>query len=291
VYNICQPQAANGMESKKRPNEMASHLVTIVIPTRNAGRTLGNCLKSIRNQTYQNLEIILVDAGSTDETQRIAEEYGARIVTLEGIGMTAARNVGTKRASGDYVFHMDADMKLQPLVVEECVDKCKRGVRAVIVPQLFEGTGFLGRAKALEIQSYPHGNPGTCTRFVEKALLEGLGGYDEALEAGEDWDLAQKMGARYPIGAIEAYITHGWGRYDLIKRMKQCYRYGKSVGTYVKKYPRHAAGQWTPLRVSNMKLDLLVSHPVEAFGIAVLKFCEFEAALLGILSDRFLKDK
>lgn len=263
---------------------MTAPLVSIVIPTRNSGRTLRDCIESIRSQTYQEVEIVVVDAQSTDDTSKILAEYRVKAIPAERVGMTAQRNLGAKKALGMYLFLIDADMKLLPRVVGECVMACESGARAVVVPQLYDGKGFLGKAKALEIESYPYGNPGLCVRFIEKRLFEQLGGYDESLEAGEDWDLPQKMAGRFKIAKIDAYIIHGWGGFDIIKRMKQCYRYGKSVRPYARKYPRHTALQWTPLRLSQMNLTKLVTHPLEALGVAVLKICEFEAGALGILS-------
>ncbi len=264
---------------------MAAPLVSIVIPTRNSGRTLRDCIESIRSQTYQKVEVVVVDAHSTDDTLKIVREYGVKPIPAERVGMTAQRNLGAKKALGEHLFHIDADMRLLPTVVEQCVEACRSGARAVVVPQLFDGEGFLGKAKALEIQSYPYGNPSLCVRFFEKALFEQLGGYDESLETGEDWDLAQKMAGRFMIAKTETYVIHGWGRYDIIRRMKQCYRYGRSVRTYARKYPLHAAGQWTPLRLSQMNPAILFTHPLGALGIALLKFCEFEAGALGILSS------
>ncbi len=89
-------------------------LVTVIIPAYNAERTLGRCLESVKNQTHQNLEILLINDGSTDRTQTLCEEYvkrDARIKAFaqENKGVSAARNLGIREASGEFVAFVDAD--------------------------------------------------------------------------------------------------------------------------------------------------------------------------------------
>ena len=101
--------------------------VTAVIPVYNAEKYLDECIKSIVNQTYQNLEIIIVDDGSKDSSPKICDmwkEHDNRIKVIhkknEGAGRS--RNYGIKIATGQYIFFVDSDDYIKPTLVEDCVD-------------------------------------------------------------------------------------------------------------------------------------------------------------------------
>ncbi len=89
-------------------------LVSVVIPTYNAEKFIRECLKATLDQTYDNLEIIIVDDGSTDSTVDICKTYAERdgrikLFNLENRGVSSARNYGMKKADGDYIVFFDAD--------------------------------------------------------------------------------------------------------------------------------------------------------------------------------------
>ena len=94
----------------------------MIIPTKNSGETIETCLKSVKEQTYPNIEVIVVDNYSTDKTREIAEKYGARVVMCRAI-RSRARNVGGGLARGEFILSVDSDMELTPNVVSECVAK------------------------------------------------------------------------------------------------------------------------------------------------------------------------
>jgi len=86
-----------------------SYLISVIIPAYNAAPYLAQCLENILNQTDKNIEIIVVDDGSTDNTAKIAEEYQVKLIRKENEGVSKARNVGLKAATGDFIHFMDAD--------------------------------------------------------------------------------------------------------------------------------------------------------------------------------------
>ena len=93
---------------------MEKNKVSIVVPVYNAGKYLKRCLDSLVNQTYSNLEIIIVNDGSTDNSKYICETYqqeDERILLLEqkNQGVSSARNFGLKHVTGDYVMFVDSD--------------------------------------------------------------------------------------------------------------------------------------------------------------------------------------
>jgi len=99
-------------------------LVSFVIPTHNRAELLRKCLDSVINQTYKNLEVIVIDDNSTDKTSRILEEYSNRDTAFkyyknDGVGGNAARNLGVRLANGDYIAFMDDDDICEPFRISE----------------------------------------------------------------------------------------------------------------------------------------------------------------------------
>ena len=102
-------------------------IVTVVVPTRNAERTLPTCLASIRAQTYPNVELVVVDNSPTHATMAIAKEYTDHAVTW-GPERSAQRNHGWRIGSGEYLVFIDADMVLRSeerRVGKECTVLCR----------------------------------------------------------------------------------------------------------------------------------------------------------------------
>lgn len=93
---------------------MSCPLISIIIPVYNVERYLNKCLDSIINQTYKNLEIVLVDDGSTDRSGLICDDYAAkdnRVIVLhkENSGVSEARNIGLKHSTGEFIGFVDGD--------------------------------------------------------------------------------------------------------------------------------------------------------------------------------------
>src|SRR5690349_16944771 len=96
-----------------------SSVLSVVVPVYNVAPYLDECLTSIAAQYYRNLEVIMVDDGSTDESGAIAAAYAERdsrfkLVTKANAGLGAARNTGTENATGDYLMFVDSDDVLPP---------------------------------------------------------------------------------------------------------------------------------------------------------------------------------
>lgn len=103
-------------------------LVTVIVPIYNAGQYLVQCLDSIVNQTYQNLEILLINDGSTDDSENICREYESkdlriRLFSQENQGQSVARNVGLNHMSGEYLTFVDADDYIDLSYVEILLTK------------------------------------------------------------------------------------------------------------------------------------------------------------------------
>lgn len=101
-------------------------LVSVIIPVYNVERYLGECLESVINQTYKELQIIVVDDGSTDSSAKICDEYARRekniyVIHKENCGVSAARNLGMRFATGKYVYFLDSDDYISLDAIEKMV--------------------------------------------------------------------------------------------------------------------------------------------------------------------------
>lgn len=101
-------------------------LVSVTIPTKNSGKTLPKCLKSIENQSYKNLEVILVDSYSTDKTKDITKRFGAKIF-FTSWKLLGARYIGFKKSRGDYILLLDSDQTLERTTVERAIQMVNEG--------------------------------------------------------------------------------------------------------------------------------------------------------------------
>ena len=105
--------------------------VTVVIPVYNVEKYLDRCVSSVVNQTYGNLEIILVDDGSPDRCPQMCDEWAkrdSRIKTVhkQNAGLGMARNTGIDNATGEYICFFDSDDYIEPDTIEECVQMARR---------------------------------------------------------------------------------------------------------------------------------------------------------------------
>ena len=104
---------------------MTDPLVSIAIPTRNSAKTLGSCLESVKNQTFANIEIIVIDSASADDTLKIAKNYTARIIETQW-KLLGARYEGFKASRGEYVLLLDSDQILYPDTIERLVKESQK---------------------------------------------------------------------------------------------------------------------------------------------------------------------
>jgi len=98
-------------------------LISMVIPAYNVGQYIGKCLYSVLNQTYRNLEVIVVNDGSSDDTADMIANYKAdarlKYIEQENAGVTAARNNGIEAATGDFIAFVDSDDYIEPGMYEK----------------------------------------------------------------------------------------------------------------------------------------------------------------------------
>lgn len=204
-------------------------LVSVIVPAWNAAATLRETLRSVSQQTYANLEILVVDDGSSDETAAVAQEFcqsepRARLIRKENGGVASARNRGIEEARGEWVAPIDADDLWHPTKIEK---QLGAAVSAPEPPGLVYcwyrvidehgkvvGSGprrtFVGRAFNRIAYRNPVEN-GSSLLILRSAAL-GVGGYDSSLrEEGaqgcEDVMIQLRIARDYPVAAVPEYLV------------------------------------------------------------------------------------
>jgi len=169
--------------------------VSVIVPTKNSVNTLEDCLRSIKAQTYNNIELIVVDNFSSDSTLKIAGKFTEKHY-LRGPERSAQRNYAVKKSNGEYVFVIDSDMVLSDSVVTDCVESIlsDKKARGVIIPEESFGEGFWAQCKKLERSFYVGVDWIEAARFFYLEDYQAEGGYNEEMVSGEDWDFSRRIG-------------------------------------------------------------------------------------------------
>ncbi len=221
--------------------------VTVVIVSLNSRDTISECISSVLTQNYPNLEVIVVDGGSTDGTIDVVKATPARLIVELGAGIARSRNIGVKHAKGEIIAMIDSDATAAPGWLRSLVD-CLREpeVAAVGGPNLphpsARGLGKLIGMLPMETRLYPDIRYAThediCTRNIayrKKAILE-AGGFDEELAAAEDIDLNWRISQRgYKLKYTPKAIVYHRPRHTLKALMAQIHRNGRGLAQLIKK--------------------------------------------------------
>ena len=271
---------------------MNRSLVSVIIPTKNSEKFIGKCLKSIKNQTYQNLEIIVVDNNSTDQTKEIAKKY-TDLVFDKGPERSVQRNFGVEKSGGEYVLIVDSDMLLSKKVVENCVEKINsdKKIKGIVIPEESFGKGFWAKCKKLERSFYVGVDWMEAARFFEKNVYLKLGGYDEDMISGEDWDLSQRVEEKGKISRIDEFIYHNEGRIRLLKTIKKKFFYAQKFSVYADKNKNlekvsKQTGILKRYKLFFSQPKKLFKNPILGMGMIFMKTCEFGFGGLGYSSKR-----
>ncbi len=264
-------------------------LVSVTIPTRNAEKYIALCLESIRNQTYPYIEVIVVDDYSRDRTVDIAREFGARVIRVRA-GRSEARNIGAKNSRGEFILSIDADMQLSFDAIEKCVSEALRGAEAVIIPEVADGQGFWAKCKCFERNLFVGEKLVEVPRFFRRSVYWKLGGFDPQLEAGEDWDIAQRAREQgVTIKRVDSHLKHVEKNFNILKTIRREYQYARSFYHYVSKHPQLVKQQamvyW---KVLAQKRRELMRNLAYTLGLFTIKFFEAVAHTIGFFKGIIL---
>lgn len=209
--------------------EINSPLVSVIIPAYNAERFIAKTLESVINQTYKNIEVLVVDDGSSDRTPEIVCRFAvkdSRITLLQqaNAGVAAARNLAIQHAKGEFIAPIDADDLWYPTNLEkqvQCLVAADASVGLVYawsidIDQAGELTGEY-RASMIEgcvfktlLCHYFLGN--ASSTVIRRTCLERVGGYNSRFmyqnaQGCEDWDLYLRIAEQYQFRVVPEFLV------------------------------------------------------------------------------------
>lgn len=200
-------------------------LVSVILPTFNRAYCIERAVKSVLEQEYENIEVLVIDDGSGDHTREVIQEIrDSRICYRKNennLGAAAARNVGICLAKGEFVAFQDSDDVWLPGKLKKQVDLLKTSNFGMVY-SCFERTfpdgsvekvprdGIQPEAKQGNIYPYllAESYISTQTMLVRKEILKKIQGFDEAMKSYEDYDLAIRISKCCQIGFIDEVLVH-----------------------------------------------------------------------------------
>lgn len=240
---------------------MSYPLVSVVIPNYNNGKYLEECVTSVINQTYPNIEIVIVDDASTDNSrcliEMLAQEFNNIIYyfSTSNKGVSATRNIGFEIARGDYVTTLDSDDTYCPFKIEKEVEVAERHLPEKIISyssinvvdhEMKEIKQVLNSYNASEGNIYSlmlyRLSPIPRDILIPKSLMVNDLKFDESMSLYEDWDFKLNLAKNYKFyyshasGVNYRQGTSGLSSVDVLKHrkaMKRIFvRYNKIKGGY-----------------------------------------------------------
>ena len=186
-------------------------LVSVIIPAYNAVATIGETVRSAINQTWHQLEVIVIDDGSTDDTATMAKDFGSpsiNIISQDNRGASAARNAGLRHAQGEYIQFLDADDILSPAKIELQIKALERTSKRSLASCSWthfadEAHNSFGRREPVWTVSNPvdwlvmslggGGMMQTAAWLTPRSVIDDAGPWDESLSLHDDGEFFSRV--------------------------------------------------------------------------------------------------
>ena len=201
---------------------MEKPLVSVIIPTFNRANVIKRAVISVLNQTFSDFECIVVDDGSTDETDFVLSEFSSkiRVVKTENRGVAAARNFGAELAEGKFIAFLDSDDEWKKEKLSRQISYMKEsGLKISQTDEIWMRNGkFVNKSrkyirpsgyifyKCLEVCAV---TPSSVV--MEKELFFDYGGFDESFPVCEDFDLWLRMSPKEKFGLVDELLIIKYG--------------------------------------------------------------------------------
>jgi len=277
--------------------------VSIIVPCYNAAKYLDDAIHSVQAQTYDNFEILAVNDGSKDDTQKRLEEHASidprvRMFQQANAGPSAARNTAMRNITGEYISFLDADDVFLPEKLERQVAFLTAHPHVDLVHSDYYTSDAELNLTALTATRPTHVDtietvamrnsfPPSVPMF-RRRLMETVGPFDEAFRMTEDWDYwirCAKAGVfAYQPGAVVIYRTHGEQAHHDLDRMfragkKVLWKHFKSDLAFHQRalaswYAVHAKARWATAQHAKTGLFLAFSAIHKRIGAAAARFTD-----------------
>ncbi|MCU0543132.1 MAG: glycosyltransferase family 2 protein [Oscillatoriaceae cyanobacterium Prado104] len=217
------------MSANTSKNDLAAPLVSVIIPACNAGSFIAQTLESVLSQTYQKIEVLVVDDGSTDATPEIVKyfaEKDSRVNLLQrsNAGVAIARNLAVSHSKGEFIAPIDADDIWEPQNLEKQVKLLTESEPFVgvvyswsldideggLLTGGFYNSTLEGEVRDALVYKYFIGN--ASSSLIRRACFEKVGGYNSKLklenaQGCEDWELHLRIAKYYQFKVVPEYLV------------------------------------------------------------------------------------
>lgn len=269
---------------------MKNPLVSIIIATKNEEKNIENCIKSIREQTYKNIEIIVVDNNSSDKTKEIAGKLVDKIYDIsKEVNLSKIKNFrgaqvnfGVSKCKGEIIFFPDADMTFSNDLCENAVSLLFE-YDALFIPEHICGNGYFGKIRRFEREFY-NTTVIDGIRFVKKSIFNKIGGFDvyNIVFGPDDWDITKslkRINAKFAITTSMLFHHEEW--LTLKKYVEKKQKYINTFDGYIKKWGKEDIDikkqfgfcyRFFGVFMENGKWKRLLRYPYLALGMYFLRF-------------------
>ncbi len=191
------------------PNQLSAPLVSVIIPSYNHGHFLADAIDSVQAQTWSPIEIIVVDDGSSDNTQQVAKKCpGVHYIHQSNQGLAAARNTGIHHSKGDFLVFLDADDWLYTDGISINMNQLLQHPEAAFISGAHDRSN-VGKDKISQVKNSVTNNHYSqllegnyigmhATVLYRRSIFDKFL-FDTTLQACEDYDLYLKIARRYPV--------------------------------------------------------------------------------------------
>lgn len=281
--------------------KMKNHLISVIIPTYNRANYICEAVDSVLAQTYKNIEIIIVDDGSTDNTKDIVlQRYNSKVTYIlqNNSGPSSARNNGVKHAKGDLIAFLDSDDVWLPEKLEKQVKLIDQShVIGLVACGLYNidsdgnivGSPIIKRnyinrrsfLKELMIHNIITG--GGSNTLIRRECFEKVGFFEEDLWIGEDWNLWLRIAKQYEVKFVEEplikYRIHGNNLHKDLKKIEDNMR--KNILRNINRYKlitRRKAYSYMYIDMAHEYIDIeyrkafinavksIISYPLKSYS-------------------------
>lgn len=195
--------------------------ISVVIPNFNNAHYVASAIQSVLNQRYQDFEVIVVDDGSTDNSNSVIGQFGERVRYLwqENQGLAGARNTGIRAAQGEFIGLLDADDLWQPTYLEKMMALHRQAPESALYYCAAQCIDSQGQQLPRQLGA-PVGKPETTYQALVRAnflipstivmrrdVVMAAGLFDQRLRSCEDWDLWLRIGAKSQFMGIEETLV------------------------------------------------------------------------------------
>jgi glycosyltransferase involved in cell wall biosynthesis len=204
-------------------DKQGSPQVSVIIPTYNRALFVGEAIQSVLGQTFSDFELIIVDDGSTDDTETVVAQFNdlrIRYIRHDNMGISGARNTGIRNARGQYIAFLDSDDLWLPQLLEVEVPILDQNPDVGVIcakaqgidsagSLTFESRGYFQKYPNQTLKSMLYGDF-TCiqTNLARRQCFERAGLFDESLVGRVDWDMFLRLAQHYSFAHVDRVLAH-----------------------------------------------------------------------------------